>query len=224
MQIAPLLKIGRGVTAIIGGGGKTTLMYTLAEELKKSGRVIITTTTHIRRPEQYETLLDADADEVRAALGRAGIVCVAGQAAESGKLCAPQLSIESLAALADYVLVEADGAKRLPLKAHAPHEPVIPERAQRVIMVVGIDGIGKPIAETCHRSARYAQLAGVDEDALVTPEIAARVVNAEGFGDRIYINKVESAASLEAAQTMAQAFSCPVVAGSLHKGVYTCLH
>ena len=153
MQIAPLLHVGRGVTAIIGGGGKTTLMETLAGELSKKGKVIITTTTHICRPKQYETLLDADEAAVSAALERSGIVCVASQA-ESGKLCAPRLSMGTLAQLADFVLVEADGAKRLPLKAHASHEPVIPEEAQRVIMVIGIDGVGKTIRETCHRSSR----------------------------------------------------------------------
>ena len=223
MQIAPLLHVGRGVTAIIGGGGKTTLMETLAGELSKKGKVIITTTTHIYRPEQYETLLDADEAAVSAALERSGIVCVASQA-ESGKLCAPRLSMGTLAQLADFVLVEADGAKRLPLKAHASHEPVIPPCAQRVVAVVGIDGIGKPIGAACHRSARYAQLALADEEALVTPEIAARVLNAEGGFDRVYINKVESAADYEAAQAMANEFSCPVIAGSLHQGVYVCLH
>ena len=80
MQIAPLLHVGRGVTAIIGGGGKTTLMETLAGELSKKGKVIITTTTHICRPKQYETLLDADEAAVSAALERSGIVCVASQA------------------------------------------------------------------------------------------------------------------------------------------------
>lgn len=223
MRIAPLLHVGRGVTAIIGGGGKTTLMETLAGELSKKGKVIITTTTHICRPKQYETLLDADEAAVSAALERSGIVCVASQA-ESGKLCAPWLSMGTLAQLADFVLVEADGAKRLPLKAHASHEPVIPEEAQRVIMVIGIDGVGKTIRETCHRSALYAQLAGVDEETVVTPQLAARVVNAEGYGDRVYINKVESAADYEAAQAMANEFSCPVIAGSLHQGVYVCLH
>lgn len=223
MQIAPLLHVGRGVMAIIGGGGKTTLMETLAGELSKKGKVIITTTTHIYRPEQYETLLDADEAAVSAALERSGIVCVASQA-ESGKLCAPRLSMGTLAQLADFVLVEADGAKRLPLKAHASHEPVIPPCAQRVVAVVGIDGIGKPIGAACHRSARYAQLALADEEALVTPEIAARVLNAEGGFDRVYINKVESAADYEAAQAMANEFSCPVIAGSLHQGVYVCLH
>ena len=215
--------VGRGVTAIIGGGGKTTLMETLAGELSKKGKVIITTTTHICRPKQYETLLDADEAAVSAALERSGIVCVASRA-ESGKLCAPWLSMGTLAQLADFVLVEADGAKRLPLKAHASHEPVIPEEAQRVIMVIGIDGVGKTIRETCHRSALYAQLAGVDEETVVTPQLAARVVNAEGYGDRVYINKVESAADYEAAQAMANEFSCPVIAGSLHQGVYVCLH
>ncbi len=223
MQIAPLLHVGRGVTAIIGGGGKTTLMETLAGELSKKGKVIITTTTHICRPKQYETLLDADEAAISAALERSGIVCAASQA-ESGKLCAPRLSMGTLAQLADFVLVEADGAKRLPLKAHASHEPVIPPCAQRVVAVVGIDGIGKPIGAACHRSARYAQLALADEEALVTPEIAARVLNAEGGFDRVYINKVESAADYEAAQAMANEFSCPVIAGSLHQGVYVCLH
>ena len=223
MQISSLLHVGRGVTAIIGRGGKTTLMEQLAKELSKKGRVIITTTTHICRPKQYETLLDADEAAVSAALERSGIVCVASQA-EDGKLCAPKISIEALARLADFVLVEADGAKGLPLKAHEAHEPVIPPCAQRVVTVVGIDGIGRPISEVSHRSARYAQLAGVDEETTVTPEIAARVVNAESYGDRVYINKVESAADYEAAQTMARDFSCPVIAGSLHQGVYVCLH
>ena len=223
MKIAALLQIGRGVTANIGGGGKTTLMAVLAEELSQTGSVILTTTTHIRRPAQYETLTDADEALVSAALSHSRVVCV-GEAAEEGKLRAPRLSIETLARLADFVLVEADGAKGLPLKAHAAHEPVIPPCAQRVVAVVGIDGTGKPIGAACHRSVRYAQLALADKEALVTPEIAARVLNAEGGFDRVYINKVESAAAYEAAQAMAKELSCPVIAGSLHQGVYVCLH
>ena len=222
MKIAALLQIGRGVTAIIGGGGKTTLMEVLAEELSQKGSVILTTTTHIRRPAQLETLTDADEALVSAALSRSRVICV-GEAAEEGKLRAPSLLIETLARLADFVLVEADGAKGLPLKAHEAHEPVIPPCAQRVVAVAGIDGIGKPIGAVCHRSARYAQLALADEETIVTPEIAARVLNAEGGFDRVYINKVESAAAYEAAQAMAKELSCPVVAGSLHQGVYVCL-
>ena len=37
MDISALLGVERGVTALIGGGGKTTLMCTLAEELRRRG-------------------------------------------------------------------------------------------------------------------------------------------------------------------------------------------
>ena len=223
MELAKALDVRPGVTAIIGGGGKTTLMECLAEELSAQARVIVCTTTHIYPEQNMPCLVSTSEAEIAAELARTRCVCV-GSVSESGKYSAPELPFRTLCALADYVIVEADGSKRLPLKAHASHEPVIPEEAQRVIMVIGIDGVGKTIRETCHRSALYAQLAGVDEETVVTPQLAARVVNAEGYGDRVYINKVESAADYEAAQAMANEFSCPVIAGSLHQGVYVCLH
>ena len=222
MQIAPLLKIGRGVTALIGGGGKTTLLYTLAEELRVRGSVILCTSTKIRVPEQYPLLIGDGADAVRDALQQHGAVCV-GTPFEGGKLRAPALPFESLAALADYVLVEADGAHCLPLKAHAPYEPVIPANAGRVVLVVGASGFGKPIRETCHRPELYARLAHAAPDDPVTPELEARVVAAEGYGDRIYVNQVENETGFRIAQELAQRLACPVTAGSLHKGVYTCL-
>lgn len=223
MQIAPLLNIGRGVTAVIGGGGKTTLIARLACELSRRGTVILTTTTHIRRPTDCPVLTDADEAAVTAALAHGGTVCL-GQMAEDGKLTAPLLEFETLVRLADYVLVEADGAKCLPLKAHAPHEPVIPWNAQRVVTVVGAHGFGHPIAEVCHRAERYASLCAAPVTAEVTPELAARVLNAEGLGDRVYINQVETAEDFENAAALARLLACPVVAGSLHREVYLCLH
>ena len=41
------------------------------------------------------------------------------------------------------VLIEADGARRLPLKVPAEHEPVIPEMTTHVLSVYGLDSIGK---------------------------------------------------------------------------------
>ncbi len=44
------------VISIVGAGGKTSTMYDLAEELAVRGaRVLMTTSTHIAKPEQYET-------------------------------------------------------------------------------------------------------------------------------------------------------------------------
>ena len=222
MQIAPLLHVGRGVTAIIGGGGKTTLMETLAGELSKKGKVIITTTTHICRPKQYETLLDADEAAVSAALERSGIVCVASQA-ESSKLCAPRLSMGTLAQLADFVLVEADGAKRLPLKAHAPHEPVIPPEANQTILVVGASGFGRPMRESVHRAPIAAQALGVSEETVVTPELWAKFLNLEALHTRVLVNQTENEPERQTARALAAGLSCPVCMAALQKGWIECL-
>ena len=217
-----LLGIVPGITALIGGGGKTTLLYTLTESLRRQGTVIVCTSTHIRRPEGYSVVTDGDADRVSALLSAEGAVCV-GTPAENGKLCAPRLSFDELRGLADYVLVEADGSRGLPLKAHASHEPVIPACAARTVLVVGIDGIGRSIREACHRPERYAQLAGAEPEEAVPPAMAARVIRTEGFGDAVLINKVEGAERQAAAEELAAMLSVPVVTGSLHKEAYRCL-
>lgn len=222
MKLASLMNILPGVTAIVGGGGKTTLMHTLAEELCACGRVILTTTTHIFPSSVYPVLTAASTEEVQRALSACPVVCL-GTPDANGKLTAPALPFSVLSALADYVLVEADGSKGLPLKAHASYEPVIPSEAEQVILVLGADGFGKPIREVCHRSSLYASLAEEREDALVTPAMAAKIIQKEKIGTRLFINKAETEEQIRAASALVQYLSCPVIAGSLHKEEYVCL-
>ncbi len=206
--------IPRGVTALVGGGGKTTLMLRLAKELAgKGNRVIVTTTTHIFPPDGMTTLTHADVEAVRRALERESPVCV-GTPAKEGKLSAPALMIGELALLADYVLAEADGAKKHPLKAPAAHEPVIPAQTALVIAVAGMDGIGKPIAEAAFRPALYAALLGTDEAHAVTPADAARVLThpsgqrksvTGGMRFAVLLNKADDAARRRMAQEAAAA-------------------
>jgi probable selenium-dependent hydroxylase accessory protein YqeC len=172
-----------GVTAIVGGGGKTTLMLRLARALAENGaRVIVTTTTHIFPPEGIPTLLDATVETVQSTLMRENLICL-GSPEKDGKLSAPDLAVAEMERLSDYVLIEADGAKRLPLKAPAEHEPVIPPETKLVIAVAGLDGIGKPIQETAFRPARYAALCGKLESDIVTAQDVALVL-AHPFGQR----------------------------------------
>lgn len=221
MDIAPLLGISRGVTALIGGGGKTTLMETLASELRRQGTVILTTSTHIMAPEGFPLLLRASQEDIRRTLAAHGVVCVAGSSDAPHKLTAPDMGFDTLAALADFVLVEADGARRLPLKAHAPHEPVIPACAARTIYVVGADGFGRPIREVCHRPERYAALCGAAPDAPVTPAMEARVLLAEGYGSGwVYVNKVETDRDRANAAALSAALPGPTLSGSLHRREY----
>lgn len=217
MEISPILEITRGVTALIGGGGKTTLMLTLTRELRRQGTVIVTTSTHILPPEGLPLLCHASAEEVRSALEIHGAVCVAERSAEGKKLTVPELGFNTLAALADFVLVEADGARCLPLKAHAPHEPVIPPCTKKTVYVLGADGLGRPIHEVCHRPERYALLCGTSVDTPVTPAMAAQILRAEGYGNGlVYVNKVESPKDWDNAAALAACIPGRVAAGSLH--------
>ncbi len=88
--------------------------------------------------------------------GRAekGFVCVVGAgieahaSASSGKLIAVDPELIDAATGWDLILVEADGARHLPLKAPADHEPVLPASSQVVIAVIGLDCLGKPLDES----------------------------------------------------------------------------
>lgn len=219
MSLAALLGVRPGLTALIGGGGKTGLLYTLAEELKDGGRVIVTTTTKILAPEQLPVADPASPEALAAALGAASPLCL-GSPWPGGKLAAPSLPFEVLLGAADYVLAEADGARGLPAKAHAAHEPVIPSQAERVILVLGADAFDRPISEVCHRPERFAALAGTEPNALLTPALWARVIAAEGYGNIIYVNKCEAEGNWRNAAALAALVSLPLAAGSLHTGCF----
>ncbi|MEG1683752.1 MAG: selenium cofactor biosynthesis protein YqeC [Oscillospiraceae bacterium] len=219
MNFQEALHIQKGVTALIGSGGKSTLLQMLAWELRESGTVLLCTTTKMY-PIDY-TLYDPTEEELQEALAVCGTVCV-GAVGAGGKLTAPTLPIARLAALADYVLVEADGAAGLPLKAHGDGEPVVPPESNQTICVVGLSGVGQPICEVAHRAARYGALAGADLTALVTPAMAARVLTAEHLCDRVLLNQADSETEVAIAREIAAALTVPTVIGALEQGTVLC--
>lgn len=200
------LGIQKGITAVIGSGGKTTLLSVLAQELP--GTVLLCTSTHIRPFAEAAQVLfgeDAEADaaaRIREALAENRIVCTGTKTAE-GKLTAPPVSFEELERMAAYVLVEADGARGLPLKAHASYEPVIPENAARVICVAGAAGFGRPVKEAVHRPEIFCNMLNtqgtgegsrdipVTPDTIVTPQLAGALLRAEHLADTLLINQAD---------------------------------
>ena len=224
MGLAELLDIRPGVTAIIGSGGKTTLLQMLGEELAEQGcRVILTTTTKIFPFSDVKMLTVPTEDEIAAAFAQQKLVCVGTPFGDTGKLTAPELSMECLARLADCVLVEADGSARLPMKAHEPHEPVIPAGANQTICVVGLSGFGRPIREAVHRPERFAELADVTVESAATPELVARVLRAEALADRYVFNQAEEVERWAWARRCGELLDRPWMAAALQRGVFgTC--
>lgn len=215
MDFSKLLGLRPGVTAVIGSGGKTSLLRRLAAELP--GTVLLCTTTHIRPFEEYPLLTAPTPEDIRKALTAYRVLCL-GTPCENGKLTAPSLSIETLA---DYVLVEADGSRQLPLKAHEAREPVIPAVSRQVICVVGASGFGKPIRESVHRPERFCALTGAATSDPVTPEQAAKAILAERLCDAVFLNQIDTEAQRSLADRFAAALGgsgLRIAAGSLRAG------
>jgi len=222
MELSALLSIQPGVTALIGSGGKTTAMYLLAEELGRRGRVICCTTTYIRRPAHLPVLTAASETDIAQALDRWPRLCL-GAPAENGKLTAPLFPMARLAALADYVLVEADGSRGLPMKAHLPHEPVVPPEAGQTVLLVGASGFGRTVEDAAHRPEQFRRLSGLSERDPITPRAVADVIRREGLSQKIFVNQAETQEKLDAALALAGLLDANIFAGALKGGTWECL-
>ena len=237
-NLASALKIEPGITAIIGSGGKSTLLKTLGLELMRTGgRVLLCTTTHMFPVagvpwDGSSRRLDAApwkpgaahvpgcTCEACAGLVR-GSICQAGALdPETGRLSAPAEPLDQLAQRFGYVLAEADGSKRLPLKAHAAWEPVIPAATANVVWVVGASGLGKPINEAVHRPELFCERCGCEPTDIATPERVAQVLNAEmqalGLSTaRVMLNQADTLADPTMADRFEAALGRPLIATSI---------
>lgn len=207
------------VVSFVGGGGKTTAMYRLAAELgEKGASIVVTTTTQIDMTDAKDvgcTVITQDIKElcskVKEKLRNYPIVAVGYDITQEGKIKGvPPKWVGVLAELADYVVVEADGAKGKPFKAPAEHEPVIPDSTEIVIAVVGIEIVGLELnGENVHRPERIRAISGLSPGEIITPDIITKVVlhflgivkgTLPGTRILLLINKVEDEDKLAAAR------------------------
>jgi len=163
----------REYVAIVGAGGKTTLMFALAEELAREGKKVITTTTtkvwnHQARQAPH-VVCTGDSpfwkDELKEKLGEKEHIFVGRFVLQSGKMdgvdCA-DLDLLFREQQTDYLVVEADGAAGLPVKAPAAHEPVIPAAATLIVAVMGVEALGRQLTpEEVFRPEAVKEITGL---------------------------------------------------------------
>jgi probable selenium-dependent hydroxylase accessory protein YqeC len=225
-SLAQTLALGsQEIISLVGGGGKTTLMFTLARELREQGaKVITTTTTKIIEPRGEETptiIIEDDHAQamtsVKEGLLRHGHVTFAARRFPKGKIGGVDPAFVATMARelpVDHIIVEADGARRLPLKAPGAQEPVIPSATTLVIPMVGIDALGRPLGEeTAFRPERIAVLTGTRLGKPITSHLIALVMaHPQGLMKgappqaRIIpvLNKVETTVGLRGAREVAR--------------------
>lgn len=111
----------------------------------------------------------------------------------------PEEQLQELKKECDIILIEADGARRLPLKVPAAWEPVIPEMTDLVIGVIGLDCLGKPVKDTAHRPESVAEFLGKSTEEKITEEDIIRIAeSAQGLRKsvglrefRVFLNKAD---------------------------------
>lgn len=205
-----------GWICLVGGGGKSSLLLRLTAE--RAGRglpALAATTTHIG-VEQGRAAgpLAGTLEELEAAC-RAGLTaCAARPEPGTEKLIAPPAEVlDRGLALFGFGVAEADGAKRLPMKAPADHEPCLLPGSAAVVAVAGLSALGRPLGEVCHRPQLACALLGVGPETAVTPALLARLLTHEagqfkGVGDpkrfRVLLNQADGPAELALARETAR--------------------
>lgn len=176
--------------ALVGAGGKTSTLWRLADSF--DGKVVITTSTHISTDQveradsniYIESILDLHHINW-AELPR--VTSITGPVVDGNRL--QGLTVNECEYLFECsrknefsVIVEADGARMLPLKAPAAHEPVIPAGIDVVIVVAGLSGLGQPLDErTVFRVEEFGRLSGIAFGQSITADGMAKVLyNPEG--------------------------------------------
>ena len=157
--------MNKKIIAVVGAGGKTTYIKKKAKEYLEQGKkVFVTTTTHMMSEE--DTLVSDDANEIIKVLVEKGFV-MAGRSCGEKIQALSEETYSKVCEYADIVLVEADGSKHMPLKFPAEYEPVIPENADEIVVVCGLQALGKPIEEVAHRLELVKKCLNEEEDTKV---------------------------------------------------------
>jgi len=232
MRLSSALRLAPGQTvAFTGAGGKTAALRRLVQELAPDTPLLLTTTTRLGREQNslaaHHLVLigDRPLPDLTAALVRHRSVLVTGELLEAeGKWTAPpgahlaalrQAALEAGAVL----LIEADGARGRSLKAPGEHEPVVPDFAELVVPVAGLDALGQPIdSAAVHRPERVSELLGLSMQERLLPEHLARVL-ASAMGGlknvprqaavRVLLNKCDDGPRLADGRTVAEQLLAP---------------
>ena len=143
------------VIVFAGGGGKTTSIYTYAKKTggrrEKSPDPDNDPYGSAKGPQYFFRVQRPQKDERDT--GQIRILRMRENLKRTGKKITAWTDgqMKVLEGLADTVLIEGDGAKRMPLKVPACYEPVIPDWSSRLVIVLGLSGLGMPCARAVHR-------------------------------------------------------------------------
>ncbi len=233
--------------ALVGGGGKTSLMFALAKILTQTGNgVLTTTTTKIGHNEAkaapslvFQEVDLGWRDAVDKCMRVSGYVFLGQNIVESTKVQGIDPGIADDLyhnRNINYLIVEADGSARRPLKAPAEHEPVIPDSVTKVVALLGLEALGRKLTpEVGFRIELIEKLTGLRQNQKIKPKHLSMIISepqglfkgAPNSSKRIvFLNKMDLLKERAPATDLAKLIikEAPdverVVVGSIREGEY----
>jgi molybdenum cofactor cytidylyltransferase len=235
MDLVTALRIEPSMTApprlaFAGAGGKTTALFQAArgwlQQSEKTGilTALAGATTHLATAQlalaDHHMIAPTAEDFLRLKTDPPnGLILFSGPlTSDERSLGLEGTSLEGVHHLADHLqtalFLEADGARCLPLKAPADHEPVIPPWVNQVVVLAGLSGLGNPLdGAHVHRSAIFARLSGLEAGMTVdVPALVGVLTHPQGGLKAIpagarhvaLLNQADTPALQSQANTLAQ--------------------
>lgn len=182
MSLANELGVGPSeLVSFVGAGGKTTLLLRLGKGLADLGHDVVLTTTTKMGTDQIPNgaQVVSNPDEVDT-----GFTYLIGEIDEPKVIGVPPRVVDDLyqSEAADFVLVEADGARRRSIKAPNDHEPVVPALTTIQVNVVGLEAIGGRIGDVAHRPEIVSEILGKRLIDRLTEDDLASIATSERGG------------------------------------------
>lgn len=180
------------VIAFTGAGGKTSTLMNLGYELAEAGwRVMATTTTHLREDQlalvPHAATLSKGAGALSSALNDHRFVFLYDEI-RSGRVYGPPPEYISRlldSVDSDVLLVEADSARGLPLKAPYDDEPIIPAETSLVVPMASISVLGQELDEDhVYNAQTIVERYGFLEGSRIKSPWLAQVLRDEELGLR----------------------------------------
>jgi len=227
----------KSCVGILGGGGKTALLHALGDELSKAyDHVTLSSLTKagISSQHQVHFFPEYAAEESREALLKINpLYIMAGQESEHKLIGLDPDQLQLLHETSDLTLFECDGARKKPIKAHQPFDPVIPHFATHAIIVVGADAVGAKVdGKMVHRPELFRELWDVNANQILDPIFITRILTSEyGYLQKVpkqveltyFVNKADTFPdqAFELAKTLSRLSHHSVFYGSIEQ---RCIH
>lgn len=180
-ELPEILNIAKSrIMTIVGAGGKTTLLHSLSLAfLEGSFKTLLTTSTHMMRPDSLSEAVFVEKEEVKmlyqafrlSNLAALGLPCQRN-AASPIKWASPSPDfLQNIAALPDKIICEGDGSKGLPLKVPRSKEPVFYPGTDTVLGVIGLSALHRPVRDLVFGW----EVSPISLPELVTPELLVKI-------------------------------------------------